>query len=116
MKKYTKKIEIINVFNEKVIIEPVEYSIAIKVIELMEEQSILLDSIGKLFVKLFDNNEDIQENKELKELQNKCNKLDEEEKALRKKYNYWYCGLNNLDLKDKEYLLSKYPRRNIKGE
>lgn len=109
--KNTKQIEITNVYNEKVTIEPIDYNVAIKVFELMEEQSILTDTIGKLFVKLFDNMEDIQENKELKKLKNDCDKLDNEEKEIRRKYNYWYCGLDNLDVEDKQRLLNKYSRR-----
>ncbi|CEN25448.1 Uncharacterised protein [[Clostridium] sordellii] len=108
--KLTKKIEIINIFNEKVIINPIEYDIALKIIELTKEQRLLTDKIGKLFVRLYDEGKNIKENNEFKELNQLIDKLDKEERKLRKKYNYWYCGLDNLDISDKENLENKYPR------
>ena len=117
MCKMTKEINIINVYNEKVTIEPIPYTVALNVIELSEESALLMDKIGKLFVKLYDEGvTNIKEDIRIKKMMEVNDQLDKEEKELREKYNYWYCGLDNLDIEDKENLIIKYPRRNIKKE
>lgn len=117
MCKMTKEINIINVYNEKVIIVPVPYEIALKVIELSEESALLMDKIGKLFVKLYDEGiTNIKEDIRIIKMMTENDQLDNKEKSLREKFNYWYCGLDNLDIEDKENLIKKYPRRNIKKE
>lgn len=117
MCKMTKEINIINVYNEKVTIEPIPYTVALNVIELSEESALLMDKIGKLFVKLYDEGvTNIKEDIRIKKMMEVNDQLDKEEKELREKYNYWYCGLDNLDIEDKENLIKKYPRRNIKKE
>lgn len=110
--RYTKQIEIINVFNENVTIKPINYSLALEIIELMEAAHEATDKVGKLFIKLYNEGvEDIPEHKEIKKLIEESNRLHEAEKEKRNKYNYYYCGLDNLDPQDKESLLKKYPRR-----
>lgn len=112
--KYTNKIEITNVYNEKVIIKPVPYNYAIEVIETMEDHSLTLNEIGKLFVKLYDKGMDglqIKQNDDMKKLMALSDELDKKENDLRNKHDYWYCGLDNLDTEDKLKIENKYPRR-----
>lgn len=111
--KLTNKIQITNIYNEETIINPIDYNVALKVIELMEEQSLIGDKIGKLFLKLYNEGvEDIRNNKDIMELFGLKDNMDKQERGLRKKYDYWYCGLDNLDKLDKQKIENKYPRRN----
>ncbi|HFL3653741.1 TPA: hypothetical protein ACG3P3_001465 [Clostridioides difficile] len=110
--KLTKEIEIINIYNEKVTIKPIDYDIALRTIILMEEQSLLTKKISKLFVKLYNEGiTNIKENIEMKKILKLKDDMNIEEKELREKNDYWYCGIDNLDDNDTKGLIDKYKRR-----
>lgn len=94
--KMTKEIKIINAFDEEVIISPIPYDAKIKILELTTDMNILMDQIV----------EEIRKNNENMELidtyRQKYNALSDHRDSLNEKYNYWHCGLENIDNKDKE--------------
>lgn len=99
--KMTKQIEIINVLNEKVIIEPINYDIALMLAKVRISQHFLLEMVMDL-LRVFAETPD----KELKETIDKLkNNYDDIEKLIadiRNKNNYWYCGVDNLEEADQE--------------
>jgi hypothetical protein len=99
--KMTKQIEIINVHNEKVTIEPISYDIALMLAKVRISQHFLLDMIMDLLRVYAETPED-----ELKETIDKLkNNYDSIEKLIadiRTKNNYWYCGVDNLEEVDQE--------------
>lgn len=112
--KMTKEIDIINVYNENVTINPIEYNIALKLFEEGEENSLLMDKIIKLLCKLYNEGvKDVKEDPKVKELLLIHDNKDKELKSIREKLNYWYCGIDNLDKQDIKQLEKKYPRRFI---
>lgn len=107
----TKRIEIINVQDKKVVIEPIDYKVALTVIELMEESSLLVKKVTDVLRKHCNETKNIKEIKEINSLILKRKKLEKKEEQLREQHNYWYVGLDNLDEDDIEMIKNKYPRR-----
>lgn len=107
----TKRIEIINVLNEKVVIKPIDYKVALTVIKLKEESKLLVDKVTDMLRNQCNKTRNIKEIKEINSLILERKKLEKKEEQLRKQHNYWYSGLDNLDKDDIEMIKNKYPRR-----
>lgn len=101
MSKMTKQIEVINVLNEKVIINPIDYDIALILAKIRVSQHIVLDEIMNLLRVYADNtNEDLKAT--IDNLKKSYDTIEEIDKDIRTKNNYWYCGVDNLEDTDKE--------------
>lgn len=110
--KMTKEIKIINVYNEEITVDPIDYNTALNIIELTEENSILMDKISKKIVELYNAGEtDIKEKEPIKSMLKEHDKIDRLIEFMRKKHDYYYCGLDNLDIEDKKRIEQIYPRR-----
>ena len=93
--KMTKEITVKNMFNEVVIIEPIPYQTALKILELHEIASELL-TVAENFLRNNLNDATIKENMFYKRIMMKRNEVEKEENELREKFNYWYVGRDNL--------------------
>lgn len=112
--KMTKEIKVINVYKEEVTIKPIEYNTALKLITEHEENALLIDYISKLVCKLYEAGaKNIKENKEVSELLAKYDAKKEELEEIRKELNYWYYGVDNLDIEDIKVIEKKYDRRRV---
>lgn len=99
--KMTKQIEIINVLNEAVTVEPISYDIALMLAKIRISQHFLLDMIMDLlraYAKTPDN--ELKEN--IDKLKNNYDSIEKIISDIRTKNNYWYCGVDNLEDVDKE--------------
>lgn len=99
--KMTKQIEIINVLNEKVIVEPIAYNIALMLAKVRISQHFLLDMIMDLLrVYAETPNNELKEN--IDKLKNNYDSIEKIISDIREKNNYWYSGVDNLEEADKE--------------
>ena len=93
--KMTKEIKIINVFDEEVIINPIPYDVKIKILELTAD----MDSFMNQITEEIRGSEDMEL---IDTYRQKYNALGDRRDSLNEKYDYWHCGLENIDSKDKE--------------
>ena len=99
--KMSKFITIENVLGETVDIKPIEYRVARASARARVDQHFLLEEIGQKFLKGYnENNEELKQ--EAKELKVKYDEKEASISYLRNKYNYWYCGVLNLDEEEQE--------------
>ena len=99
----TKEIKIINVFDEEVIVKPIPYKAKIKMLELTTDMDNLMNQIT----------EEIKGNEDMELIdtyRQKYNALSDRRDSLNKKYDYWHCGLENIDSKDRERFKHLYAR------
>ena len=99
----TREIKVINIFDEEVIINPIPYKAKIKILELTADMDDLMDQI----VEEVRGNEDIEV---IDTYRQKYNALDDHRDSLNKEYDYWHCGLENIDSKDRERFKHLYIR------
>lgn len=93
--KMTKEIKLINVFDEEVTINPIPYEVKIKILELTADMDNLMNQIT----------EEIRGNEDMELIdtyRQKYNTLSDYRDSLNKKYDYWHCGLENIDSEDRE--------------
>lgn len=110
--KMTKEISFTNGYGVDVTIEPIQYDVALKLINLTEEVAIRIDKAYNRIVKLVaEGHRNPKEDAEFRQYREEQEKLEAEENQLREKYDYWYIGLENLDDTDIEAIKQKYPRR-----
>ena len=99
--KMTKFITIENVLGETVNVKPIEYRVARALARARVDQHFLLQEvIQKLLKGEKENNEELKQ--EAKELKVKYDEKEASISYLRNKYNYWYCGVLNLDEEEQE--------------
>lgn len=98
--KKTKQIIIKNVFNENIIIKSIDYSVAIKLLDLEIEENTLHEKYKKRFLEIYNDNIFCND-KILDNLKEQIEEIEHQENKLREQYDYYYCGLDNLDDADK---------------
>ena len=98
--KKTKQIIIKNVFNENIIIKSIDYSVAIKLLDLEIEENILHEKYKKRFLEIYNDNIFCND-KILDNLREQIEEIEHQENKLREQHDYYYCGLDNLDDVDK---------------
>lgn len=99
--KMTKQIEIINVHNEKIIIEPISYDIALMLAKVRISQHFLLEMIMDLLRAFAETpNEELKET--IDKLKNNYDSIETLIADIRNKNNYWYYGVENLEEEDQE--------------
>lgn len=99
--KMTKFITIENVLGETVEVKPIKYQVARALARARVDQHFLLQEvIQKLLQGEKENNDSIR--KEAKQLKLQYDEKESHISFLRNKYNYWYCGVLNLDAEDQE--------------
>lgn len=98
--KKTKQIIIKNVFNENIIIKSIDYSVAIKLLDLEIEENTLHEKYKKRFLEIYNDNIFCND-KILDNLKEQIEEIEHQENKLREQHDYYYCGLDNLDDVDK---------------
>ena len=101
--KMTKEIKITNVFDEEVVISSIPYDIKIKILELTADMDELMDQI----VGEIRGNENMEV---IDTYRQKYNALGDYKNSLNERYDYWHCGLENIDSKDRERFKHLYAR------
>lgn len=104
----TKSIEVVNIFNERVEIKPIEYSVALKAITLRKELNMLTNKAFEILRSKYDGNINSFYEEELKKLLELSDEMEKEENELREKHNYYYMGIDNLREEDKRSIIEKY--------
>ena len=99
--KMTKQIEIINVLNKKVTVEPIEYNIALMLAKVRISQHFLLDMIMDL-LRAYAETPDNELKENIDTLKNNYDSIEKIISDIREKNNYWYSGVDNLEDADKE--------------
>ena len=99
--KRTKQIIIKNELNKNIIIESIDYNIALMLLDLEIEKRKLKEQYQKRFLEVYNNNIFLND-KILDNLKEDIEEIDYKEDKLREQYNYYYCGLDNLDDVDKK--------------
>ena len=99
--KMTKQIEIINVLNEKVTVEPINYNIALTLAKVRISQHFLLDMIMDL-LRAYAENTDKELKTTIDKLKNNYDAIEKIISGIREKNNYWYAGVDNLEDADRE--------------
>ena len=99
--KRTKQIIIKNELNKNIIIESIDYNIALMLLDLEIEKRKLKEQYHKRFLEVYNNNIFLND-KILDNLKEDIEEIDYKEDKLREQYNYYYCGLDNLDDVDKK--------------
>lgn len=101
--KKTKQIIIKNVCNENIVIKSIDYSVAIKLLDLEIEGNTLHEKYRKRFLEIYNNCDDnvFCNDKILDNLKEQIEEIEHQENKLREQHDYYYCGLDNLDDIDK---------------
>lgn len=99
--KRTKQIIIKNELNKNIIIESIDYNIALMLLDLEIEKRKLKEQYQKRFLEVYNNNVFLND-KILDNLKEDIEEIDYKEDKLREQHNYCYCGLDNLDDVDKK--------------
>ena len=108
--KKTKQIIIKNELNKDIIINSIDYNIALMLLDLEIEKRKLKEQYQKRFLEVYNNNVFLND-KILDNLKEDIEEIEYKENKLREQHNYYYCGLDNLEDDDKkkyEELRKKY--------
>ena len=84
------------------VILPIPHKVALRILEATRESSLILDKMTEIILSNIKkgNKEDVRENKTFLDYSRREDILFKEIQELRKKYDYWYFGTDNLDKED----------------